>query len=84
MSSHYNESTDRPQRWVAVDVSGGDQSFSSPLRGLYVGGTGNIVMTCGGAQGTWHSVAAGQPIAFPDITIIHQSGTTATNIKGLA
>ncbi len=67
---------------VTIDVTGGDQSFSTglgPCNGIYVGATGNIVGRLSGdaADSTWTGLAAGviHPLSF---AVIRQTGTTIT------
>lgn len=67
----------------AVDISGGNVELTSPSRGIYVGGAGNIavqfandpdagsVILVGIAPGIWHPM---------QVSKILQTGTTATGI----
>lgn len=68
---------------VAVDVSGGDQTFSTVAKALYVGGAGDVAVTHpDGSSGTFSSVPAGTILPV-QVVSVQSSGTTASNIRGL-
>src|SRR5574341_116200 len=68
----------------AVNIGGGDHTFSFPIDGIYVGGAGNIVARLRGdsSDRTWVGVVAGLYI-FGDFSVVRQTLTTATSMIGV-
>ncbi len=64
----------------AVAVTPSDSTVVD-LVGLYVGGTGNVVVTTASGDVTFNSVPAGGQISLA-ITKVKATSTTATNIVG--
>lgn len=67
----------------AVDISSTDHTFSNTTRGIYVGGTGNMIVTMAdGQEVTFATIPAGTllPIRAASVT---KTGTTATTMVGL-
>jgi hypothetical protein len=64
------------------DVVGGN--FATPVRGLYVGGAGNVVaVTLAGTAVTFVGVPAGSILPI-EVLRVNATGTTAANLVGLA
>ena len=65
---------------VAISIGGGDQTLAIAARGVFVGGSGNLVCRLVGATAdiTFTGLSAGQFYPFA-ISIIRQTGTTITN-----
>lgn len=78
---------DPPNRSEAVSVGGGDQTPSFRTQGIYVGGTGNLVVRHrdDSSDRTYTAIPAGTYIRG-DFTAIRQTGTTVTNsvIQGVS
>lgn len=69
---------------TAVSIGGGDQTLSIPSRAIFVGGAGNLVCRLAGDNDdtTFTGLTAGS--VYPlQVTIIRQTGTTATNMVAL-
>lgn len=68
---------------VAIDVSGGDQALSPPIRGFHVGVAGDVAVTMlDGTDVTFVGCVAGGTYPYACQTI-KQTGTTATSVVGL-
>lgn len=66
-----------PNNAVAVDVSGGDVTFTQ-ARTIYAGGAGNVAATpWGGGSDITVTVPAGGVVPVR-VRVVKQSGTTAT------
>jgi len=66
-----------------VSITPSDSTVLSGIRGLYVGGAGNVAVTMAdGSTGTYTAVAAGTTLATAP-TKVMATNTTATNILGL-
>lgn len=57
-------------------------NFTNPTRGLYVGGTGDVVAIVGGSPVTFVAVPAGTVLPIV-ATRVNSTSTTATSIVGL-
>lgn len=68
----------------AVDISAADHTFANVVRGLYVGGAGDVILRLVGddADVTFKAVPVGAvlPVAA---AIVRRTGTTATFLVGL-
>lgn len=57
--------------------------FSSPTRGIYVGGAGNITcITASGASVVFYNCVAGSILPIR-VVLINATGTSASNLVGL-
>lgn len=71
--------SDPPIGAIAVDYSGGNQTFTKRIRGVYVGVTGNLkVDMADGTTVTFSNLAAGMEHAMC-ITQIYQTGSSITS-----
>lgn len=67
----------------SIDVSGSDATFSPPLRAVYAGGAGNIVLIAAEDSSTV-TLPVGDFTLLPiEVKEIKSSGTTATDLFGL-
>ncbi len=85
MSAAYIHSPGPSPRIEAVDISSGDHTFGAgPVRALYVGGAGDLVIKARDNSGsvTLASVPAGRLIPVM-VETVAMTGTTATSIVGL-
>lgn len=67
----------------AIDITPSDATVLSFVRGLYIGGTGDVAVTMkGGGSVTYEAVPAGTFMPI-HVTKVLATGTTATAILGL-
>jgi hypothetical protein len=66
-------------RAEAIDVGEGDQTLTHPSRAIYVGGSGDLVVTMvSGDTATFPNIPAGTLLPIR-VTSVTQSGTTVTD-----
>lgn len=71
------------QRAETVDASSGDDTLTRVSRGLYVGTSGDVAVTMyGGGNVTFANVPAGTILPVR-VTVVLNSGTTASDIVAL-
>lgn len=68
----------------AVDISVADYTFANAIRGVYVGGSGDVIVRGVGddADATFKNVPAGTTLPIQPAKIV-RTGTTATFMIGL-
>ncbi len=68
----------------AVDISAADHTFANAVRGLYVGGAGDVIGRLVGddADCTFKAVPVGSILPFA-FSIVRRTNTTATFMVGL-
>jgi hypothetical protein len=70
-----------PVRHAVVDVSGGDVAFAGdPPRVLFIGGTGDVVVSDMNGDDETYTIAAAPFELAGFFTAVKQTGTDATNI----
>ncbi len=68
----------------AVDISAADHTFANTVRGMYIGGDGDLVVRLAGddADVTFKGVRAGSTLPYA-VSIVRRTNTTATFLIGL-
>jgi hypothetical protein len=84
VADSYNSSTpslyaSSPYNALAIDYSGGNQTLTGVVRGVYVAVTGHLKDDmAGGNTVTWSNLPVGQHAM--EITKIYQTGSTASGL----
>ena len=73
-----------PVKGGIVTITKSDSTvYSPPLRGIYVGGNGDLAIThTDGSTAVLVAVSAGTMLPVSDVSKVLSTGTTATNIVG--